>query len=195
MKLSDLYEKNIYVGKNIRGVCRGVTLSLKSQSVKYLLCASALTQSSTDFSVTTSSVCEIDESIHLSRLRPVYPKSCAKLTLGCPVYSFEGGYLGVVEDLEMQNFIATRLFTDQGDVIPITSLYACSDAVILKKEQPYPIGQRIPAHILSLLTDKADAVVTRPLLKTAIQRKALVKLTLSLPPFHLELNENKRRFL
>ena len=101
----------------------------------------------------------------------------------------------MVEDLEMQDFIATRLFTDQGDVIPITSLYACSDAVILKKEQPYPIGQRIPAHILSLLTDKADAVVTRPLLKTAIQRKALVKLTLSLPPFHLELNENKRRFL
>ena len=194
MKLSNLHEKSVYVGKTLRGVCRGVALSLKSQAVKYLLCASTLTQTSTDFSVGVSAVTEIGESIRLSRLRPAYPKNCAKISIGLPVYSFEGGYLGVVEDLELRNFVATRLFTDRGDVFPITSLFACSDAVILRKEQPYPLGQRIPSPILPILTDKTEALVTKPLLKTALQKGALVKLTLSLPPFNLETEPQRRRF-
>ena len=194
MKLSDLYAKNIYVGKTLRGACRGVALSLKSHAVKYLLCASASTQSSPDFAVNTSAIQEIKDSISLLRLRPVYPKSCAKLTLGAPVYSFEGGYLGELEDLEMQDFVATKLLTTQGEIFPITSVYACSDAIILRKEPPYPIGQRIPAPILPLLTDKPEAVVTKPILRTAIQRRALIKLTLSLPPFNLSQNDVRRRF-
>ena len=194
MKLSQLNEKSVYAGKSFRGVCRGVALSLKSQAVKYLLCASTLTQTATDFSVGVSAVTEIGDSILLSRLRPAYPRNCAKISIGLPVYSFEGGYLGVVEDLEMREFVATRLFTDRGDVIPITSVFACSDAVILRKEQPYPLGQRIPAPLLPIVTDKSEAVVTKPVLRTAIQKSALIKLTLSLPPFNLETEPSRRRF-
>ena len=194
MKLSYLNEKSVYAGKTFRGVCRGVALSLKSQAVKYLLCASTLTQTATDFSVGVSAVTEVGESILLSRLRPAYPKNCAKITIGLPVYSFEGGYLGVVEDLEMRDFVATRLFTDRGDIFPITSLFACSDAVILRKEPPYPLGQRIPASLLPIVTDKSEALVTKPILRAAIQKRALVKLTLSLPPFNMENEAPRRRF-
>lgn len=194
MNLSDLNEKSIYVGKTLRGVCRGVALSLKSHTVKYLLCASTLTQNNTDFSVGVSAVTEIGDTILLSRLRPAYPKNCAKISIGLPVYSFEGGYLGVVEDLEIRDFIATRLFTDRDEVFPITSIFACSDAVILRKEQPYPLGQRIPATLLPIVTDKTEGVVTKPVLRTALSKGALVKLTLSLPPFNLEAEAPRRRF-
>ena len=85
MKLSQIHEKSVFAGKAFRGVCRGVALSLKSQAVKYLLCASSLTQTSTDFSVGVSSVAEIGESILLSRLRPAYPRNCAKISIGLPV--------------------------------------------------------------------------------------------------------------
>ncbi len=186
MKLSNLYEKNVYAGKTLRGVCRGVAISLNSQAVKYLLCASSPTQTSTDFAVSAASVTEIGQDILLSRLRPSYPKNCAKISIGLPVYSFEGGHLGSVTDLEIRDFIATQLYTDRGDVFPITSVFACSDAVILRKEQPYPIGQRIPASMLPIVTDKTEGVVTKPLLRAAIAKGALIKLTLSLPPFALE---------
>ena len=194
MKLSYLNEKSVYAGKTFRGVCRGVALSLKSQAVKYLLCASTLTQTATDFSVGVSAVTEVGESILLSRLRPAYPKNCAKITIGLPVYSFEGGHLGFVEDLEMRDFVATRLLTDRGDVFPITSVFACADAVILRKEPPYPLGQRIPAPLLPIVTDKSEALVTKPILRAAIQKRALVKLTLSLPPFNLEEQPSHRVF-
>jgi len=186
MNLSTLHEKNVFVGKALRGVCRGVAISLTSQAVKYLLCASSPTQSSVDFAVSTTAVSEIGQDILLSRLRPSYPKNCAKISIGLPVYAFDGGHLGFVSDLEIRNFFATRLFTDRGDVFPITSVFACSDAVILRKEQPYPIGQRIPATLLPVVTDKTDGVVTKPVLRTAIAKGTLVKLTLSLPPFALE---------
>lgn len=194
MKLSQLNEKSVYAGKAFRGVCRGVALSLKSQAVKYLLCASTLTQTATDFSVGVSAVTEVGESIVLSRLRPSYPRNCAKISIGLPVYSFEGGFLGSVEDLEMREFVATRLITDRGDIFPITSVFACSDAVILRKEQPFPLGQRIPAPSLPIVTDKSEALVTKPILRAAIQKGALVKLTLSLPPFNLEAEPPRRRF-
>ncbi len=194
MKLSDIHEKDLYVGKTFKGVCRGVALSLKTHAVKYLLCASTRTQTSTDFSVGVSAVIRIADDILLTRLRPVYPKSCAKITMGLPIYSFEGGYLGVVNDLEMQDFVATRILSDRGDLIPLTSVFACSDAVILRKEQAYPLGQRIPAPLLSDFTDRSDAIVTKPILRTAIQKRSLVKLTLSLPPFNMEEPVKKHKF-
>ena len=186
MKLSNLQEKNVYTGKALRGVCRGVAVSLNSQAVKYLLCASAATQTSTDFAVSVSNVADIGTDVLLSRLRPSYPKNCAKISIGLPIYSFEGGHLGFLTDLEMRDFVATRIFTDRGDVFPITSVFACSDAVILRKEQPYPIGQRIPTPLLPILTDKTEGIVSKPVLRTAIAKGALVKLTLALPPFKFE---------
>ena len=184
MKLSDLSEKNIYTNKSFQGVCRGVGLSLKSHAVRYLLCASTPTQTNTDFSVGINAVTEIRDRITLSRLRPASPKGCAKIAIGLPVYSFEGGFLGRVTDLDMTDFTATTLYTDRGERFPVTSIFACSDAVILRKEQPYPLGQRIPAPLLSLVTEKNDGVVTKQILRTALSRSALIKFTLSLPPFN-----------
>lgn len=188
MRLSDLYEKRIFVNKTCRGVCRGVGFSLKSNAIKYLLCASSPTQSGVDFSVSVSAIDTIGESITLSRLRPACPKGCAKMSVGLPIYSFDGGYLGEVVDLDIEDFIASRLFSNRGESFPITSVFACSDAVILRKEQPFPLGQRIPAPLISHVTDKNDAVVTRPVLKTAIRKSNLIRLTLALPPFSTSLD-------
>ena len=186
MKLSDLCEKSIYTNKTFQGVCRGVGLSLKSHAVRYLLCASSPTQNSTDFSVGVNAVSEVNERILLSRLRPASPKGCAKIAIGLPIYSFEGGFLGRVSDLDLFDFTATTIYSDRGESFPITSIFACSDAVILRKEQPFPLGQRIPAPMLSLVTDKNDGVVTKQILRAAIEKNSLVKLTLSLPPFQLD---------
>ena len=133
MKLSDLSEKNIYTNTTFQGVCRGVGISLKSHAVRYLLCASTPTQANTDFSVGIHSVMEIRDHITLSRLRPASPKGCAKIAIGLPVYSFEGGFLGKVADLDLTDFTATTLYTDRGERFPVTSIFACSDAVILRK--------------------------------------------------------------
>ena len=196
MLLSELTNKKLFVNNSHRGTCRGIGLSLKSYTVRYLLCASTYAQDdAVDFSINTSAITSIEEHIQLTRLRSVFPKSCVKIFIGRPVYSFEGIFLGEVSDLEMQDFIATRLFTSRGETYPITSVTACSDAVILKKEQPYPIGQRIPAPILSHYTEKSEAVITKPILRGAIQKGELIKLTLSLPPFRIdELPALKRNF-
>ena len=189
MLLSDLTQKPVYVGKTFRGVCLGVAVSLKTYAVKYLLCSSNPKPNSShaDFAVAVSSVLEISDTILLSKLRSAVPRACAKFFLYRPVFSDEGAYLGNISDLELRDFIATQFFTDRGESLPITAIAACSDAVILKKEQPYPLGQRIPAPVIALFTDKPDAVVTKPVLRSAIANCRLLKLTLSLPPFSLDL--------
>ena len=187
MKLSDLTEKNVYTNKTFQGVCRGVGLSLKSHAVRYLLCASISTQSVTDFSIGVNTVADVGDRILLSRLRPCSPKGCARIAIGLPVYAFEGSYLGKVADLDLYDFTATTLYTDRGDSFPITSIFACSDAVILRKEQPFPLGQRIPAPLLPLVTEKNDGVVTKQILRAAMEKGALIRLTLALPPFQIDL--------
>ena len=188
MFLSQLVHKEIFVGKTPKGVCQGVGISLKTQAVKYLLCSST-PSSRARFAVPTSAVEQVGEEISLFRLRPVFPKNCACLFLKLPIYGFDGGFLGEVGDLEMKDFIATRLITKDGEEYPVNGITACADAVLLKKEQPFPIGQRIPAPMLSRLTDKTDGLVTKPLLRTAIQKNTLIKLTLSLPPYSIDLSE------
>ncbi len=184
MFLSQLVNKQIFSGPTPKGVCRGVGISLKSHAVKYLLCASS-TSSETDFSVSASAVEQIGTSISLSKIRPLFPKNCARIFLGRPVYAFDGAYLGNVSDLQLRDFVATTLFTDQNEAYPVTSILACQDAVLLKREPPYPIGQRVPTPFLSLLSDKNDGVVTKTILRAAIEKNTLIKLTLSLPPFAL----------
>ena len=190
MLLSDLVNKNVYAGVTLKGKCVGVGISLKTYAVKYLLCSSTVQNAMhADFCVSVSAVEEVEDDIYLSRLRPAFPKNCAKVYLRRPIYLENGAYLGNVQDVEIQNYIALRLFTDQNKALPLTSVAAFSDAVILKKEQPYPIGQRIPAPLLSLVTDKNDGVITKQILRTAIEKKSLVKLTLSLPPFYFDLSQ------
>lgn len=184
MFLSDYFNKPILVGKEQRGVCAGVGFSLKNQALKCLLCAPASHQSPT-FAVSISAVKSVTEHVVLHRLRTVLPTGCARLTIGTPVYAHDGGYLGKIIDAEIQNNALLRLFTDGNKYFPSTAIFACNDALILRKGMPYPLGQRVPAPIISQINDKTDGLVTRPLLRAAIAKGALIKLTLSLPPFRI----------
>ncbi len=182
MYLSHLTNKEIYTGNAPKGVVRGVGVSLKSHAVKYLLCSS-LGGTSVDFSVSANAVERVDEGVRLSTLRPLVPKNCARVFIGRPVYAFDGAYLGKIIDLEMQNFTATHLFTDQNAAYPVTSVTASADAVLLKREQLFPLGQRIPAPVLFRVSDKKSSVVTKQILRAAIEKGELIRLTLSLSPF------------
>ena len=185
MFLSQLVDKEILVGNTVRGVVKGVGVSLKTYNVKYLLCVGTST-SRAPFAISVNAITDMGERVVLSRLRPLLPKHCACVFLRLPVYSFEGEFLGELEDLTMQDFIATTLSTDKNYILPISVVAACTDALLLKKEQPYPLGQRIPAPAISIITEKTDGVVTRPILRAAMQKSALIKLTLSLPPFYID---------
>lgn len=185
MHLTSLVGKTVYANNKQRGLCLGIGVSLKSYAVKYLFCASERAQADcADFAVGISSVEKIDENgIRLSSLRPVYPKNCAKFFLQLPVYSAFGEKLGKLTDVELENFYVDYIFTDQNEMYPLSAVSACTDAVILKKEQPYPIGQRIPAPS-SFLSERGTNLVTRPLLKKIIRKGKLIRFTLSLPPFN-----------
>ena len=179
MLFSHLVGKTIFVGNTPRGVCLGVGVSLKSKAVKYLLCASNPTSSIPDFAVNASTVVDTDEAgIYLSRLRAIFPQACAKLFPSMPVYLQNGVYLGALREAELPAFTAVCIFTDKGEICPISNISACADAVIVRKKSTYPLGQRIPAPY-----NEENSLVTRPVLRRAIERGELIKLTLSLPPF------------
>ena len=182
MFLSHLTDKIIYLHKNPRGAVKGVGISLKTHAVKYLLCGSSQS-AKTHFALPSSAIVSIDEMVFISRMRPVLPKNCACLFIGLPVYAYDGAYLGKITELVIKNFIATLFYTDTGLELPVSVIAACSDAVLLKRDQPYPLGQRIPTPLLSSLTGKEDGVVTKPVLRCAMKKSSLIKLTLSLPPF------------
>lgn len=183
MKLSEVIGKSVYASSRRRGVCQGVGVSLKSGAVKYLFCTAS--SGRTEFCVNVSAIGEIDEEIYLSRLRPAFPKNAVKILLGLPVYTSEGVFLGNVTDMEMDSFIALHLETDKDETFPALHISACTDAILLRKKTPYPIGQRIPAHILSDILQNGEMIVSRSSLREAIEKGALIKLTLSLAPFAL----------
>ena len=195
MLLSQLIDQNVYANERLRGRCLGVGISLKNFSAKYLLCQAVQSETArraltpqADFAVSVSSVSEFSENgINVSKLRPVFPKNCAKIFLPRPIYSYEGAFLGQAIDLELSSYVATRLFTDRNEIIPISSISAFSDAVILRKEQAYPLGQRIPAHVVSNFCDKNEPIVTKSILKMAIAKKKLIRFTMSLSPFRQDL--------
>ena len=190
MFLSDIVQKDIYVGKIRRGVCSGVGISLKSRAVKYLLCCSEQNEflsapnDKHDFAINVSALENVEDHLKISRLRPVFPKNCAKIFIGHPVYSDEGLFVGNVRDLEIENGIATKLYTENG-VHPAQTLSACSDVILLRKEPPYPITQRIPAPVVSYFSSANEPYVSRAVLKESMQKGCLISFTLSLAPFHL----------
>ncbi len=186
MFLSELMGKEILSGKTAKGYCKGVGISLKTYAVKYLLCASTPTAEA-DFCISASAITQIGEGVTLSQMRPLFPKSCAKLFPNKPIYAFDGTYLGKIADVLLQDLVATELYTEQNAIYPTSAIAACQDAVILKREQPFPLGQRIPAPYLSLFTDKKDGLITKSTLRTAIGHGKLIRLTLSLPPFRISL--------
>ncbi len=184
MFLKDLDDKVLVVGNRAKGYCRGVAISLKSHAVKYLLCASGAGEA--DFTISTNAVKEVGEQISLSALRTVCPRGCAKIIVGRPVYSFDGVYLGKITDLAMKDFIATHLYTDQGAVYPVSAITASQDALLLKREQPFPLGQRIPAPLVYRFSEKKEGIITKSVLKNALAKGELIRLTLALSPFQIE---------
>ena len=178
MLLSELVGKNVYSGKNLRGTLSGVCISLKSRAIKYLLCCTNEKNAKTEFSVGVSAIERIDEDVRLKRLKPILPRQCARVFINRPIYSDEGAYLGHLADLEIENYTATKLITGNGKNYPAHLIAA--------------IGQRVPAPAISLLQDKAEGekhatdqpvFITKNLLKSAIEKGNLIRLTLSLNPF------------
>lgn len=188
MFLSTLYQKPVFTGNTQRGICLGVGISLKTFAVKYFLCSTEVSPNAhnayADFTASVSTLQAIEnDAVRLSRMRPAFPKNCAKLFLDLPVYCENGNFYGLLRDVEMQDLCVSRLITDKGFSFPAHMLCAVSDALILKKPQPYPIGQRIPAPASYEIFNKNELVVTRSTLRGAIEKQSLIRLTLSLPPF------------
>ena len=161
-----------YVNNIPRGTCSRLGVSLKTGAIKYLFC---LTDENKEFALNVKALLSVDDfRLELSSFRSVIPKNAVKISLGQPVYSHNGVYLGAIKNVMQSNMRITDLVTEKG-VIPFSFVQACADAIILRKPLPYPLGQSLPTA----------QYVTRPLLKEAIKENALIKLTLSLSPFKL----------
>lgn len=183
MLLSSLLQKRVVVGSRAVGVCLGIGFSLKTHTVKYLLCAAKENARFPDFAVGVNAVASISDEIRLTRLRAVFPRSCAKVCYGLPVYSYEGIKLGAVRDMEILQGAVVKLFSDNGKSFPAAALFACGDAVILRKELPFPLGQPLSDEAKKRFPDSGPAV-TKALLRKAAKKGKLIELTLSLPPFY-----------
>lgn len=171
----NILQNTLYLNQVPRGTCHQLGVSLKTGAIKYLFCE---TNAREQFAVNASAILAIEDfRVQLSSIRPVIPKNAVKLSIGLPVYAFTGVYLGEIKKIQRENMRVTALITDKNATIPFSAVLSCADAVILRKNLPYPLGQRIPAPALQL--------ITRPVLKKAIAEKNLIKLTLSLAPFTL----------
>ena len=176
-----LFMKNVH-----RGYCVGFGVSLKTFTIKYLLCAFDNTTLQPEFSLKFSTATRIEQDkIHIHNLRPVLPKSCVKIFLNTPIYTQTGVFCGNLNKIETDSDTSVRLFTEKCD-FSISEVYACADAIIIKKPQPYPLGQRIPARAPQNVLQTNTGLVTKPVLRSAIQTQSLIKFTLSLAPFSVE---------
>lgn len=184
MLLTEFIGTPVFVGEKQRGIIQGVFLSPKSKAVKYLLC-SLQTSAHPPITISVSAIEHIDNSgLFLKQMRSTLPKNALLFKKDCPVYNENGVYLGSACNLELFNLTATAIFTEN-TVFPATSILAVGDAVLLRPDEPYPIGQRIPAPARSLFFDlpQSSLLVNRSLLKTAVKNGTLIEFTLSLPPF------------
>lgn len=186
MLLSQLVDKPVQVGKTVRGYCRGVGFSLKNFTIKYVFCSRSPADQHHDFAFHSVSVISVENTVQLSRLRSVLPKSGTRFYLGLPIFSADGKYLGKLIDVEMENFVCLTLYTDRKESFPATAVIACADAVILRTDSFFPLGQRIPAPLLSQMQIQNERLITKKVLRRAIENKVLIKLTLSLPLFQPE---------
>ena len=184
MFLSSLLQKRILVGKQSKGVCLGIGFSLKNQTVKYLLCGSAPHAKTADFAVGIHTVLSIDDSITLSRLRAVHPNACVKVFTGLPIYAHDGIKLGELQDIEIVQGKVIRILVNDGKSYPIAAIFAFGDAIILRKDLPFPLGQTLPKAAREIFPESGVSV-TKNLLRSAIKKGKLIELTLSLPPFNI----------
>jgi sporulation protein YlmC with PRC-barrel domain len=192
MFLSQIIGKPVRKQNATYGNVTGICISLKSRALRYLVCVSNR-DVKTEFAVSFSSVLEIDDEIVLSRLKPLLPQNCVKLTLNRPIYDEKGKYLGFLKDAEFENGYLISLLANDGKKYAATRILAVNDVVILRKNQPYPLGQRIPAMDVSIFngnkpTTEKSGLITRSTLKNAIKNRSLIRFTLSLPPFSTPKN-------
>lgn len=188
MFLSELSFKRIYFQNAARGIILGVGISVKTRKLKYLLCSANTSKEhashTPDFVLPISAIASVSENaVILTKLRPVIPKGYTRLFLHRPIYTQSGTNLGLLTDVRFDTLTATSIYSDKNIVYPFTSISAVSDAVLLRKNDAYPIGQRIPAPLVSHFEAEKNPHVTKSVLRRAIENKALIKLTLSLPPF------------
>lgn len=179
MLLSQLVGKELFYKGDCKGICLGVGVSKKNYAVKYLLCASkrATTPQRVDFVVNCSCLSDVfSGGLHLSALRPVYPKNAFFLLGNLPVYTLDGINLGRVIDGVIENGVLTSVEINEKRY-SARCISACADAVILKSPAPYPIGATLPS---------GNGFVTKSTLKNAVKTGNLIKLTLSLSPFELK---------
>ena len=178
MLLTQLIHKNVYYLNQAKCVCIGIGVSTKNFAIKYLLCRSITNKS--NFCINFSAIEYIGEDIFLSHLRPVIAKSCIFITLKMAVYTFSGKFLGELLDASIQDFTIKDLILNDRFIIPIENVSAINDVVILKKKQNFPLGERIPAPFSS---QRSEKLITKAVLKSAMQESRLIRLTLSLPLF------------
>ena len=185
MLLSNLIGMPVFVGEKQRGTLQGVFLSAKSKSIKYLLCAIEQKNTQTTLALSIAALDKIENGIYLKRIRSILPKNATLFQQNCPVYTQDGAYLGSACDLQFYHLTATKLFTEKA-VFPTTAITAVGDAVLLKTDEPYPLGQRVPAPMLSTFScNEEQVLVTRSLLKFVIKNGRLIAFTLSLAPFSI----------
>lgn len=179
MLLSELVGKRIYSSGKVRGICRGVGIWLKSRTVKYLICADI--EQEKELFLSVGLIAEISPSgIRMKSFRPVAAQKAARFFCSRPVYSETGDYLGISVDLEMENNHAVALITDGGERYSAYSITALSDAVLIKRRPVFPLGEKIPVPLQS---QTKSPVVSKAVLKRAIEDGRLITLTLSLPLF------------
>ena len=177
MLFSQFVSKILYLDGDMRGTCLGVGVSKKNFAIKYLLCSHG-DNARPDFALPISALHSIGiHALTLSRIRPAIPKNVFKILPHKPVYSQDGVYLGVLQDVEFKNGVATKLIVKPDLQISFSCVQAVADAILLRKSLNYPLGQRIPSNNQTL--------VTKTLLKRAIEQKGLIHLTLSLQPFSM----------
>lgn len=193
MYVSTLVGKRVFSRSAERGVCVGVGVSLKTFVVKYLFYQPLHERANVLFALPFARVCAADGlCLQADGVRALSPKGCAPFRLRLPVFTAEGVAVGQVADLSITEgqdgeYRAEFMVLDGGKTIAADEIAVYADAVLLKKSRPYPLGQRIPAPILSLFSDKNQPFVSKAALRRAVERNDLIKFTLSLPPFHAQL--------
>ena len=179
----EFFQKTIFVRRKKkdefvyekRGICLGVYISKKSTQIKHLLCS----LDDKTVAIPFSSVLRMDEngSIYLKNLRSAFPNQCARLTPYLPVYSCEGKYLGRLDGVICENSCVSKLVVS-GKKYPALAIDGLSDILIIKP-LPYPLGE---------WSDEEQSGVSRRILKDKIKQGELIKFTLSLAPFGVDLD-------
>lgn len=181
MLLTSLIGKPITVDKTPRGFCVGLGIAKKTGKLKYLLCSEE-ENGQTTFAVPYNLLIAVRHDVlQLSKLRAVLPKQYAPIYSALPVYDVKGKHLGELENAEWTNETVDCLFVN-GKRLPFYCVSALSDAVLVNPISRFPLGQPIP---FPYLEEKrlSQNVVTKSVLKQAVQSQSLIRLTLSLAPF------------